>query len=103
MAKKKPVLNKPPDISILISNVLKNIEAVKQGQPVNLDYLISFQVGMSLAKSLALLLPSEDHKTGFVSGVQSHFSFDIDNKVEASDKDPPMKKSDPEDGDDLPF
>ena len=100
MAKKKPVLNKPPDISILISNVLKNIEAVKQGQPVNLDYLISFQVGMSLAKSLAPLLPSEDHKTGFVTGVQSHFVFDIDNKVESSDKDPPLKKSDSEDDDD---
>ena len=109
MAKKKPVLNKPPDISILISNVLKNIEAVKQGQPVNLDYLISFQVGMSLAKSLAPLLPSDDNKAGFLSGLQSHFSFDIDNKVESSDKDPPKKKSDadPEDDDenddDRPF
>ena len=104
MAKKKPVLNKPPDISILISNVLKNIEAVKQGQPVNLDYLISFQVGMSLAKSLAPLLPSEDHKFGFVSGLQSHFVFNIDiDKVETSDKDPPKKKSDSEDGNDLPF
>ena len=66
---------------------------------MNLDYLISFQVGMSLAKSLAPLLPSEDHKTGFVSGVQSHFVFDIDD-VQEADKDPPLKSdADPEDDD----
>lgn len=96
MAKKK--LTKP-DINSLIDSVLKNIDAVKRGDRVDLAYLSSFQVGMSLAKSLAPLLPSEDHKTGFVSGVQSHFVFDIDD-VQEADKDPPLKSdADPEDDD----
>ena len=93
-----------PNIENLIDSVLKNIDAVKRGDRVDLAYLSSFQVGMSLAKSLAPLLPSEDHKFGFVSGLQSHFVFNIDiDKVETSDKDPPKKKSDSEDGNDLPF
>ena len=92
-----------PNIENLIDSVLKNIDAVKRGDRVDLAYLSSFQVGMSLASSLAPLLPSADHKAGFVSGLESHFAFDIDNKVESSDKDPPLKKSDPEDEIDLPF
>ena len=91
-----------PNIENLIDSVLKNIDAVKRGDRVDLAYLSSFQVGMSLASSLAPLLPSADHKAGFVSGLQSHFAFDID-KLETSDKDPPKKKSVSEDGNDLPF
>ena len=103
MAKKKPVLNKPPDISILISNVLKNIEAVKNGQPVNLDYLSNFQLGMAISGALAPLIKTEDAKAGFTTGIQSYFAFDLDlNKVDSKDKDPPSR-SDPEDGNDLPF
>ena len=89
-----------PNIENLIDSVLKNIDAVKRGDRVDLAYLSSFQVGMSLASSLAPLLPSADHKAGFVSGLQSHFGFDID-KLETSDKDPPKKKSVSED--DRPF
>ena len=91
-----------PNIENLIDSVLKNIDAVKRGDRVDLAYLSSFQVGMSLASSLAPLLPSADHKAGFVSGLQSHFAFDID-KLETSDKDPPKKKSVSEDDDDRPF
>lgn len=100
MAKKKFT---KPNINNLIDSVLKNIDAVRNGEQVDLDYLISWQVGMAMGKSLAPLLPSEDHKAGFLSGLQSHFAFDID-KVEASDKDPPLKSdSEDDDDDDLPF
>ena len=104
MSKKK--LPKP-NINNLIDSVLKNIDAVRNGERVDLNYLISFQVGMALGKSLAPLLPSEDHKNGFASGIQSFFAFGIDD-VQEADKDPPLKsdadpEDDDEDDDDRPF
>ncbi|MBX9704205.1 MAG: hypothetical protein K2X39_08640 [Silvanigrellaceae bacterium] len=104
MAKKKFT---KPDINNLIDSVLKNIDAVRKGESIDLTYLTSFQVGMSLAKSMAPLLPSEDHKTGFASGIQSFFAFDIGD-VQEADKDPPLKsdadpEDDDEDYDDRPF
>lgn len=104
MAKKKTAGNKPPDIRILIENVLTNIQAVKMGERVNLDYIISFQVGMALGKGLAPLLTTDDHQQGFVAGLTAHFSFALD-KLDTHDKDPPSSSDAEEEinGDNLPF